>query len=99
MMLTDNPIIDPLIRELMEQAAIGEAAKLFLQSELGGHVARKAAEDVEEAMAKLCECDPNDAKTIAALQLDIRAAKGAIVYLSELMTAGEHARRQIDDES
>lgn len=99
MMRTENQIIDPMVRELMEQAAIGEAARMFLCSELGGYVARKAAEDVDEAMAKLCEVDPFDAKAVSALQIEIAIAKGAIVYLTDLMTAGEHALRQIDEES
>ena len=61
----ETVVIDPMIKELMESAAIGEAAKLFLQSELGGHIARRAAEEVEAATARLIEADPADISLIA----------------------------------
>ena len=98
-MSTGNQIIDPIIRELMESAATGEAARMFLLSDLGKHVANRAADDVEEAIAELCDVDPYDGKAVAALQVRINVAKQAMVYLNEAMTNGEHALRQLEDES
>lgn len=97
-MTTENQIIDPAIKELMESAATGEAAKLFLQSELGRYVAGRAADDVEESIAKLIEADPGNAQLILKLQTEINVAKQAIVYLTEAMTEGDNAMRQLHSE-
>ena len=70
-MTGENVIIDPLIRELMESAALGEAAKQFLGSGLGKHITQRAADEVDEALAELIDADPNDAAAILALQTRI----------------------------
>ena len=98
-MTNENVVIDPLIKQLMESAATGEAAKMFLQSELGQHIAQRAAEEVEEAIAQLIEADPNDAKEILRLQTTINVSKLAIVYLTEAITVGNNALRELHDES
>lgn len=98
-MSNDHAIIDPMIRQLMESAAIGEAAKLFLSSDLGRHVTNRAADEVDEAISMLIEHDPCDAKGIAALQAKINVAKQSIVYLTEAIAEGENALRQLHDES
>ena len=91
----ETVVIDPMIKELMESAAIGEAAKMFLQSELGGHIARRAAEEVEAATARLIEADPVDIRLIARLQTEIKVAKQGITWLVDAMTAGDHAMKQL----
>ena len=88
-------VIDPMIKELMESAAIGEAAKMFLQSELGGSIARRAAEEVEAATARLIEADPTDISLIARLQTEIKVAKQGITWLVDAMTSGDHAMKQL----
>jgi len=97
--MTDNPILDPVIRELMNTAATGEAAKLFLQSELVRHVTQRAADDIDEAIAKLCEVNPNEAQAIQALQFRINVAKQSVIYLTESMAEGENAMRQLNDDN
>ena len=91
----ETVVIDPMIKELMESAAIGEAAKMFLQSELGGHVARRAAEEVEAATARLIEADPADISLIARLQTEIKVSKQGISWLVDAMTSGDHAMKQL----
>ena len=91
----ETVVIDPMIKELMESAAIGEAAKLFLQSELGGHIARRAAEEVEAATARLIEADPADISLIARLQTEIKVSKQGISWLVDAMTSGDHAMKQL----
>ena len=90
-------VIDPMIKELMESAAIGEAAKMFLQSELGGHIARRAAEEVEAATASLIEADPTDIRLVAELQTTIKVAKQGITWLVDAMTSGDHAMKQLNE--
>lgn len=91
----ETVVIDPMIKELMESAAIGEAAKMFLQSELGGHIARRAAEEVEAATARLIEADPADISLIARLQTEIKVSKQGISWLVDAMTSGDHAMKQL----
>ena len=91
----ETVVIDPMIKELMESAAIGEAAKMFLQSELGGHIARRAAEEVEAATARLIEADPADISLIARLQTEIKVSKQGITWLVDAMTSGDHAMKQL----
>ena len=88
-------VIDPMIKELMESAATGEAAKLFLQSELGGHIARRAAEEVEAATSRLIEADPSDIRSVSELQTTIKVAKQGITWLVDAMTSGDHAMKQL----
>lgn len=98
-MTGENVIIDPLIKQLMESAATGEAAKMFLQSELGRHITQRAADEVEEALAQLVEVPPTDSARIAELQTQIKVAKQSIVYLTEAIAEGDNALRQLHDES
>ena len=98
-MTNENVVIDPMVRQLMESAAIGEAAKMFLRSDLGQHIASRAADEVEEAIAKLVDHDPNDAKGIAALQSTINVAKQSIIYLTEAIAEGDNSMRQLHEES
>lgn len=93
-----NVVIDPLIRELMESAATGEAAKLFIQSALGRHLTARAAIEVEDALAELVDAPATDALAIAALQTRIKVASQAIAWLAEAMTEGENALRQLQDD-
>ncbi len=98
-MSQENAIFDPLMRELMESAATGEAAKLFLQSDLGRHLTARAADDVDAAIEKLIEADPNDAAQIMALQTEIKVAKQAIIYLTDAISTGDNAMRALHEES
>lgn len=94
-----NAIIDPLVRELMESAATGEAAKLFLNSEFGRGITARAVEEVEEAYADFVEADPNDAKLIAYIQRRIKVPIRAITWLTEAVDAGDYAMRQLHEAS
>ena len=99
-MTGENVIIDPLIKQLMESAATGEAAKLFLQSGLGRHIAQRAADEVEEALALLVDVPPTDSVRIADLQAQVKVARQSIIYLTEAIAEGDNALRQLhDDES
>ena len=97
--MSQNAVFDPLIRELMESAATGEAAKLFLQSDLGRHLTGRAADDVDAAIEKLIDADPADSSLIMALQTEIKVAKQAIIYLTDAISTGDNAMRALNDES
>lgn len=94
-----NPALDPVIKQLMESAAIGEAAKTFLQSGLGSHITQRASDEADAAMSALINVDPTNAAQVAALQLRIRVATQAIAWLTEAMAEGENALRQLHEDS
>ena len=92
-------IFDRLTRELMESAATGEAAKMFLQSDLGRHLTARASEDVEAAIDRLIDADPNNSAQILALQTEIKVAQQAIIYLTDAISTGDNAMRALHEES
>ncbi|MFA7290902.1 MAG: hypothetical protein WC023_01515 [Rhodocyclaceae bacterium] len=97
--MTGNHIIDPQVKALMESAAIGEAARLFLRSDMGAYLTQRAAAEADEAMSELIDADPGDAKLIAAIQQRIRVASQAIGWLVEAMSEGDNALRALEEES
>ena len=96
--MSNNVVIDPLIRELMESAATGEAAKLFLGSGLGKHIAQRAADEVDEALSELIDADPHDARAILALQTRIKVARLSVIYLTDSIAEGDNALQQLHGE-
>ena len=96
-MSQDNIVIDPMIRQLMESAAMGMAAKEFMASDFGKHIANKAAEEIDEALAQMIDADPEDAKTIRCLQNKIHVAQTALSWLMDTIGEGDNAMRAIDE--
>lgn len=96
-MTQENIIIDPAVKEMMESAAIGMAAKDFINSGLGQHIVQRASEEVDEALADLAEVDPGNANAIAALQRRINHARGAITWLMEAVSTGDQAMKMLDE--
>ena len=91
--------MDPQIRLLLESAATGEAAKMFLRSDLGGYLIDRATEEIEDATADLIDVAPSDALAIAALQTRIKVARQAITWLSEAIQEGDNAQKQLHEDS
>lgn len=96
-MSQENIVIDPMIRQLMESAAMGMAAKEFMASDFGKHIANKAAEEIDEALAQMIDADPEDAKTIRGLQNKIHVAQTALSWLMDTIGEGDNAMRAIDE--
>lgn len=94
----DNAIIDKDIKALMESAAIGEAARSFMESGLGKHIINTAAEDVDSALFDLIETDPSNQSEISRLQTEIKVARLSVAYLMNSITAGENSIRMMEDE-
>ena len=98
-MSQQNNIIDPLIRELMESAATGEAVKMFLQSDLGRHITNKAANEVDEALADLVDIDPHNYQLIAATQMRVKVPAQAITWLTDAIAEGDNAMSRLHEDS
>ena len=93
-----NNINDPVIKQMLETAAYGEAAKMFMQSDLGKHIASRATDEIEEAMTALIDVSPTNVEAITALQRKANNARGAIQWLMETISAGDNALRQLEEE-
>ena len=93
-----NNINDPVIKQMLETAAYGEAAKMFMQSDLGKHIASRATDEIEEAMNALIDVSPTNVEAISALQRKANNARGAIQWLMEAISAGDNALRQLEEE-
>ena len=93
-----NNINDPVIKQMLETAAYGEAAKMFMQSDLGKHIASRATDEIEEAMNALINVSPTNVEAISALQRKANNARGAIQWLMETISAGDNALRQLEEE-
>ena len=96
-MSQENIVIDPMIRQLMESPAMWLAAKEFMASEFGKHIASKASEEIDEALAQMIDADPEDAKAIRELQTKIKVAQTAVSWLMDTIGEGENAMRALDE--
>lgn len=93
----ENVIIDPLIKDLMERAAIGEAAKQFLRSGLGKHLTERATQEVDESLAELIVVNPSRGDLVMELQNQIKVASKAITWLAEAISEGDNAMNQLEE--
>jgi hypothetical protein len=77
--------------ENLAEAELGEAARAFVQSDLGKCVIGMARQDAEAALAKLSTVDPNDSLKIVELQREAAFGNRFEQYLSELIHRGDNA--------
>ncbi len=94
-----NPIVDPVIKDLMESASTGEAVKMFLQSELGRNITNRAVQEIDEAMAELVEADADNRALIASIQNRIKVPSMAISWLTDAIAEGDNAMVRLHEES
>lgn len=81
----------PELDHLIAEAEIGEAARKFLESDLGKTLLGIAEQDAREAEIALGEVDPDDRKSIVALQNKIKLCKFFGQWLAELISRGNDA--------
>lgn len=77
--------------QLMTSVALGEEARLFLQSRLADYVRNAAEIKLMEARRQLDEVDPTDTKKIVKLQKIIGQFNHYEQCLESLVTAGDSA--------
>lgn len=93
----ENPLVDRDVKKLLESAAIGEAARMFLESDLGKHIINRAAEEIDEAVFALVDIDPVRISDVARLQNEIKVARQSIFYLTDAISAGENALSTLEE--
>lgn len=82
--------------ELIAEALIGDAAKEFIESELGRCIVGMAKQDEEDAKEKMV--DAVDEKSQDEFRLRAKLARMFPNYLKELITRGEEALEVWKDE-
>lgn len=83
----------------MEQAVFGEEVRRFLvEDRIGRYITAKAAEEVMNGLEQLKDVEPDDAKTIRAIQTKIRVAESVVSWLAEAVDNGERAQQILEDE-
>ena len=95
--MSQNSITDPIIKKLMESASFGEAATIFLSSDMGKYIVQKATDEIDAAVGELMDADPFECKKVAELQQRIRAAQGALVWFGEAIDEGRLALEQLEE--
>jgi hypothetical protein len=89
---------DPVVR----WATFGKLVEDFLSGPIGAHLVSKAQGEIDEAVEKLKHVDPEDAKSIRALQNRAHVAESIVGWLGDVIHEGlgalaalkedEHAR-------
>ena len=86
-MTTDN-------NDLKQQIDLGFQVQAFLGSELGQYLIHRAEACIESAVERLKVADPEDSKTLRAIQNEIRVAESVQYWLADAITAGQNAEEQ-----
>lgn len=84
---------DPKVRWAM----FGKQVELFLQSDIGSYLVKRAKQEGDAAMEELKQVDAFDGKAVASLQLKARVADAVIVWLGDAIAAGESAVEQLKE--
>lgn len=83
--------LDESEAQLIAAAEMGEAARKFLDSDLGRCLVGMAMQEVEGAQEALERIDPTDTVGINRLQLQARMGRNFKAWLVELVTEGDSA--------
>lgn len=84
---------DPKVRWAM----FGKQVELFLQSDVGSYLVKRAKAECDEAVEQLKQVDAFDGKAVATIQLKARVADAVIVWLGDAIAAGESAIEQLKE--
>lgn len=82
---------DPRIEQICAEAEIGEAARQFLDSELGKCISGMAKQETDMAMLEFADVDPSDLAKVRAIQLRVKFGLSFNDWLVELINKGNEA--------
>ena len=91
--MNGNKELNPLLKAV----DLGFQAEAFLQSDIGRYLVQRAEAQIEEAVELLKEADPEDPKTIRALQNTIAVAESVQYWLADVIQQGENAQQQLHE--
>ena len=91
--MNGNKELNPLLKAV----DLGFQAEAFLRSDIGRYLVSRAEAQIEEAVEVLKEADPEDPKTIRALQNTIAVAESIQYWLADVIQQGENAQQQLHE--
>lgn len=84
--------------DLIAAAELGDKAEAFMQSDLGRYFVGVCDQEVAIAVDKLKAVEPDDSKTIRALQNEIWRAESAKQWFAEIIQDGQQAFEVLKNE-
>lgn len=84
--------------ELVQWARFGKQVELFLKSDIGSYLAKRARDEKSTAVEELIKADPMDSRTVSKWQLQARVADSILEWLGNAIDAGHSAMEQIKAE-
>ncbi len=85
---------DPLVR----WATFGRQVEDFLSGPIGSHLVHKAQDEITDAVEKLKQADPEDAKTIRMLQNKAHVAESIMGWLGDVIHEGQGALEALKED-
>lgn len=82
---------------LLRLADFGDEVDQFLKSRVGQYMLQMASVEVEQAVGKLKECDPEDAVEVRKWQGKIHVAESVQQWLIEAVAAGLQAMTRLEE--
>lgn len=83
---------------LLKQIDLGFQVEAFLQSDIGRYLIERAEGEVEEAVEKLKQCEPDNPTQIRAIQHTIHVAESIQYWLADAIQAGLNAQQELHDQ-
>lgn len=80
---------------LLRQVGLGFDIEAFLSGPVGRYLTERAESEINEAVAELCNADPEDPKAIRTIQNRIHRAESFQQWLAEGVQAGMQAEDQL----
>lgn len=80
---------------LLRQVGLGFDIEAFLSTPVGIYLTERAESDIKEAVAELCNADPENPKAIREIQNRIHRAESFQQWLAEGVQAGRQAEDQL----
>lgn len=84
------------LNTLRATVLLGQDCEAFFNTDPGRYVKAIATETVMEAMEEIKHVDPSDMAKIQAIQLKIKSADNALIWLNEAIRNGRLAYQQLE---
>lgn len=85
---------DPVVR----WATFGRQVEEFLAGPIGSHLVRKAQAEIDDAVEKLKQVDPEDVRTIRTLQNKAHVAESIVGWLGDVIHEGQGALEALKED-
>ena len=90
-----NPDPNPVLQSI----DFGMEVEAFLQSRLGKYLSKRVQDTVDGAVEELKTVDPEDVKSVRAIQNTIRVAESVMYWLADAIQSGLNAQAELYEQS